>query len=166
MNVQLSHCRCFSLIHHSYVWCSKVRFFNLICHMAHVIPLVILSSGLFPILLNGIKSSPDDLENCHAHCGGTALLEGGACTLLLDWLCCSPDCLGVNVNQGRGLDSPLHAVARASSGELVSLLLDFGADTQARNAEGKRPLELVPPESPLRQLLQREGASPLPKSKP
>ncbi|XP_065771454.1 ankyrin repeat and SOCS box protein 9 isoform X2 [Muntiacus reevesi] len=68
---------------------------------------------------------------------------------------------GVNVNQGRGLDSPLHAVARASSGELVSLLLDFGADTQARNAEGKRPLELVPPESPLRQLLQREGPSSL-----
>lgn len=79
---------------------------------------------------------------------------------------CSPHCLGVNVNQGRGLDSPLHAVARASSGELVSLLLDFGADTQARNAEGKRPLEVVPPESPLIQLLQREGASPLPKSKP
>ena len=70
------------------------------------------------------------------------------------------------MNQGRGLDSPVHAVARASSGELVSLLLDFGADTQARNAEGKRPLELVPPESPLIQLLQREGASPLPKSKP
>uniref|UniRef100_G3MZM5 Ankyrin repeat and SOCS box containing 9 n=1 Tax=Bos taurus TaxID=9913 RepID=G3MZM5_BOVIN len=68
---------------------------------------------------------------------------------------------GVNVNQGRGLDSPLHAVARASSGELVSLLLDFGADTQARNAEGKRPLEVVPPESPLIQLLQREGPSSL-----
>ncbi|XP_068818698.1 ankyrin repeat and SOCS box protein 9 [Capricornis sumatraensis] len=68
---------------------------------------------------------------------------------------------GVNVNQGRGLDSPLHAVARASSGELASLLLDFGADTQARNAEGKRPLELVPPESPLRQLLEIEGPSSL-----
>ncbi|XP_005673474.1 ankyrin repeat and SOCS box protein 9 isoform X3 [Sus scrofa] len=65
---------------------------------------------------------------------------------------------GASVNQGRGLDSPLHAVARASSGELACLLLEFGADTQARNAEGKRPLELVPPESPLSQLfLQREG---------
>eukprot|EP00069_Balaena_mysticetus_P010016 bmy_01279T0 len=65
---------------------------------------------------------------------------------------------GASVNQGRGLDSPLHAVARASSGELACLLMDFGADTQARNAEGHRPLELVPPESPLSQLfLQREG---------
>ena len=71
------------------------------------------------------------------------------------------------MNQGRGLDSPLHAVARASSGELACLLMDFGADTQARNAEGHRPLELVPPESPLSKLfMQREGASPLPESKP
>ena len=51
--------------------------------MAHVIALVILSNGLFAMLLNEIKSS-DDLENSRAHCGGTALLEGGACTLLLD----------------------------------------------------------------------------------
>ncbi|XP_046529979.1 ankyrin repeat and SOCS box protein 9 isoform X2 [Equus quagga] len=65
---------------------------------------------------------------------------------------------GASVNQGRGLDSPLHTVARASNGELARLLMDYGADTQARNAEGKRPLELVPPESPLTQLfLQREG---------
>ncbi|XP_032736040.1 ankyrin repeat and SOCS box protein 9 [Lontra canadensis] len=65
---------------------------------------------------------------------------------------------GASVNQGRGLDSPLHAVARVSSGELALLLMDFGADTRAKNAEGKRPLELVPPESPLTRLfLQREG---------
>ncbi|KAF3812871.1 hypothetical protein GH733_019213 [Mirounga leonina] len=65
---------------------------------------------------------------------------------------------GASVNQGRGLDSPLHAVARASCGDLALLLMDFGADTQAKNAEGKRPSELVPPESPLMQLfLQREG---------
>uniref|UniRef100_A0A8C8YRN5 Ankyrin repeat and SOCS box containing 9 n=1 Tax=Prolemur simus TaxID=1328070 RepID=A0A8C8YRN5_PROSS len=65
---------------------------------------------------------------------------------------------GASVNQGRGLDSPLHAVARTCSGELASLLMDFGADTQAKNAEGKCPVELVPPESPLAQLfLQREG---------
>ncbi|XP_016058416.1 PREDICTED: ankyrin repeat and SOCS box protein 9 isoform X1 [Miniopterus natalensis] len=69
---------------------------------------------------------------------------------------------GANVNRGRGLDSPLHAVARTSSGELARLLMDFGADTQATNAEGQRPLDLVPPENPLIQLfLQREGPAPL-----
>ncbi|XP_036902262.1 ankyrin repeat and SOCS box protein 9 isoform X2 [Sturnira hondurensis] len=74
---------------------------------------------------------------------------------------------GANVNRGRGLDSPLHAAAKASNEELARLLMDFGADTQAKNAEGKRPSELVPPENPLAQLFsQREGASPLPESKP
>ncbi|XP_069923364.1 ankyrin repeat and SOCS box protein 9 isoform X4 [Oryctolagus cuniculus] len=67
---------------------------------------------------------------------------------------------GATVNQGRGLESPLHAAARASSMELAALLMDFGADTQAKNAEGKRPAELVPPESPVMQLfLQREEKS-------
>nr|XP_020008025.1 ankyrin repeat and SOCS box protein 9 [Castor canadensis] len=65
---------------------------------------------------------------------------------------------GASVNQGKGLDSPLHAVARMSSGELANLLMDFGADTQAKNAEGKCPVEVVPPESPLIQIfLEREG---------
>nr|XP_019601873.1 PREDICTED: ankyrin repeat and SOCS box protein 9 [Rhinolophus sinicus]XP_019601875.1 PREDICTED: ankyrin repeat and SOCS box protein 9 [Rhinolophus sinicus]XP_019601876.1 PREDICTED: ankyrin repeat and SOCS box protein 9 [Rhinolophus sinicus] len=65
---------------------------------------------------------------------------------------------GASVNQGRGLDSPLHAVARTSCVLLARMLMDFGADTQAKNAEGKRPLELVSPESPLLQFfLQREG---------
>ncbi|XP_003416028.2 ankyrin repeat and SOCS box protein 9 isoform X1 [Loxodonta africana] len=65
---------------------------------------------------------------------------------------------GANVNHGKGLDSPLHVVARTCSGELARLLLDFGADTQAKNADGKRPVELVVPENALTQLLlQREG---------
>uniref|UniRef100_A0A2K6CXJ3 Uncharacterized protein n=1 Tax=Macaca nemestrina TaxID=9545 RepID=A0A2K6CXJ3_MACNE len=64
---------------------------------------------------------------------------------------------GADMNQGRGQDSPLHAVARTASEELAFLLMDFGADTQAKNAEGKYPVELVPPESPLVQLfLERE----------
>uniref|UniRef100_A0A2K6KHJ7 SOCS box domain-containing protein n=1 Tax=Rhinopithecus bieti TaxID=61621 RepID=A0A2K6KHJ7_RHIBE len=64
---------------------------------------------------------------------------------------------GADMNQGRGQDSPLHAVARTASEELACLLMDFGADTQAKNAEGKYPVELVPPESPLVQLfLERE----------
>ncbi|XP_008839115.1 ankyrin repeat and SOCS box protein 9 [Nannospalax galili] len=65
---------------------------------------------------------------------------------------------GASVNQGKGLDSPLHLVARMSSRELAHLLMDFGANTQAKNEEGKRPVDLVPPESPLTQFfLQREG---------
>lgn len=86
--------------------------------------------------------------------------------LLFDgfWFC---DYLGASVNQGKGLDSPLHVVARMSSGELVHLLMDFGANAQAKNADGKRPVDLVPLESPLIQIfLQREGAFLLPTSKP
>lgn len=65
------------------------------------------------------------------------------------------------MDQGKGLDSPLHAAARMLSGELVHLLMDFGANAQAKNAEGKRPVELVPPGSPLTEIfLEREGASP------
>nr|XP_012290259.1 ankyrin repeat and SOCS box protein 9 isoform X2 [Aotus nancymaae] len=65
---------------------------------------------------------------------------------------------GADVNQGKGYDTPLHAVASKLNEELVCLLMDFGADTYARNAEGKRPVELVPPESPLAQVfLEREG---------
>ncbi|XP_004866249.1 ankyrin repeat and SOCS box protein 9 [Heterocephalus glaber] len=69
---------------------------------------------------------------------------------------------GASVNQGRDLDSPLHAVARLSNGELACLLMDFGANAQARNADGKRPVELVPPDSPLINFfLQREGPASL-----
>ncbi|XP_036295585.1 ankyrin repeat and SOCS box protein 9 isoform X2 [Pipistrellus kuhlii] len=64
---------------------------------------------------------------------------------------------GANVNRGRDLEAPLHAVARASSGELANLLMDFGADIQAKNAEGKRPLDLLSPDDPLFHLfLQRK----------
>ncbi|NP_001384097.1 ankyrin repeat and SOCS box protein 9 isoform c [Gallus gallus] len=67
---------------------------------------------------------------------------------------------GANVNSGKGLESPLHAAARSCSVELVMLLIDFGADIWAKNAESKRPMELVPPGSPLGRLfLQKEGVS-------
>ncbi|XP_029786189.1 ankyrin repeat and SOCS box protein 9 [Suricata suricatta] len=65
---------------------------------------------------------------------------------------------GANVNQGRGRDTPLHAVAKTSNQELALLLLEFGANPWAKNADGKRPVELVPLESPLAQiLLEHEG---------
>ncbi|XP_004449111.1 ankyrin repeat and SOCS box protein 9 [Dasypus novemcinctus] len=65
---------------------------------------------------------------------------------------------GASVNQGKGLESPLHAAAKMSCGELVCLLVDFGADIYAQNEEGKRPIELVPPDDHLTKLLlQRTG---------
>ncbi|XP_057275484.1 ankyrin repeat and SOCS box protein 9 isoform X1 [Pezoporus wallicus] len=65
---------------------------------------------------------------------------------------------GANVNSGKGLDSPLHAAARNCSVELVTLLIDFGADIWVKNDERKRPMELVPPSSPVGRLfLQKEG---------
>ncbi|XP_048192495.1 ankyrin repeat and SOCS box protein 9 isoform X2 [Perognathus longimembris pacificus] len=65
---------------------------------------------------------------------------------------------GANVNLGRGLDSPLHVVARVSNEKMTSMLMDFGADMQAKDIEGKRPADLVPPESPVTQIfMEREG---------
>lgn len=102
------------------------------------------------------------LGNFEVQCFG----KGDAWILLLGRLC-SCDCLGANVNRGRGLDSPLHAVARGSNVELAYLLMDFGANPQARNADGKRPSELVTSNSPLvKFFLEHEGTSPLPKPKP
>ncbi|XP_060089983.1 ankyrin repeat and SOCS box protein 9 isoform X1 [Heteronotia binoei] len=65
---------------------------------------------------------------------------------------------GASANDGKGLKSPLHIAVQNASAELVHLLIDFGADTSALNAEGKKPTELVPPNSTLTQIfLQREG---------
>ncbi|XP_048351201.1 ankyrin repeat and SOCS box protein 9 isoform X4 [Sphaerodactylus townsendi] len=65
---------------------------------------------------------------------------------------------GANANVGKGLESPLHMAAQNANSELVHLLIDFGADTSALNAQGKKPTELVPPNSTLAQIfLQREG---------
>ncbi|XP_075395388.1 ankyrin repeat and SOCS box protein 9 [Tenrec ecaudatus] len=69
---------------------------------------------------------------------------------------------GANVTLGKGLESPLHAVARQGNKELASLLLDFGADPHTRNADNKRPVELVAPNNALIQfLLEQEGPPPL-----
>ncbi|XP_074916501.1 ankyrin repeat and SOCS box protein 9 isoform X2 [Chelonoidis abingdonii] len=65
---------------------------------------------------------------------------------------------GASANGGKDLDSPLHVAARNSNADLVHLLIDFGADMRAKNAEGKRPVELVPPSSTLTQIfVQKEG---------
>ncbi|XP_029315165.1 ankyrin repeat and SOCS box protein 9-like [Cottoperca gobio] len=70
--------------------------------------------------------------------------------------------LGASVNSSVSGDSPLHIAARLSSPEMVSVLLDHGADHSLRNSEGKQPLDLAPPNSLVERLLgQAGGASPL-----
>ncbi|XP_043929063.1 ankyrin repeat and SOCS box protein 11-like isoform X2 [Protopterus annectens] len=66
--------------------------------------------------------------------------------------------LGANVDLGICLDSPLHAAARKSSAEIVTMLIDYGANVKCRNAEGVRPVELAVPNSKVESaLLLREG---------
>ncbi|XP_060903554.1 ankyrin repeat and SOCS box protein 5 isoform X1 [Labrus mixtus] len=54
---------------------------------------------------------------------------------------------GANVQKGRSLDSPLHAAAEKDCTVVVKLLLDFGADINARNTEFQRPVDVAPPSS-------------------
>lgn len=62
------------------------------------------------------------------------------------------------MQQGRHLDTPLHAAAQQASTDIVSLLLDFGADINTRNIDFKRPVDVAVPRSPVeRQLLLYEG---------
>ncbi|XP_024142576.1 ankyrin repeat and SOCS box protein 9 [Oryzias melastigma] len=65
--------------------------------------------------------------------------------------------LGANVNKIGLDDSPLHVAARLSSPELVLVLLDHGADRHLTNAEGKRPADLAPANSPAGRLLEAAG---------
>ncbi|XP_077433690.1 ankyrin repeat and SOCS box protein 5 [Vanacampus margaritifer] len=54
---------------------------------------------------------------------------------------------GANVQKGKSLDSPLHAAAEKDCTAMVKLLLDFGADINARDGECRRPVEVAPPSS-------------------
>lgn len=45
------------------------------------------------------------------------------------------------------MESPLHAAAEKDCTAIVKLLLDFGADINARNMEFQRPVEAAPPSS-------------------
>ncbi|XP_067108399.1 ankyrin repeat and SOCS box protein 9-like [Osmerus mordax] len=67
--------------------------------------------------------------------------------------------LGASVNSSENGESPLHAAARSSSPELVSVLLDHGADCSSRNAQGKLPVDLAPPNSLVEKLLSQRGES-------
>ncbi|KAM4609286.1 ankyrin repeat and SOCS box protein 9-like [Polymixia lowei] len=65
--------------------------------------------------------------------------------------------LGASVNSRVAGNSPLHVAAHLSSPELVSVLMEHGADHSLRNSEGKRPLDLAPPNSLAERLLQQTG---------
>ncbi|XP_015247615.1 PREDICTED: ankyrin repeat and SOCS box protein 5-like isoform X1 [Cyprinodon variegatus] len=54
---------------------------------------------------------------------------------------------GANVQKGKSLDSPLHAAAEKDCTAVVKLLLDFGADINARNTDCQRPVDVAPPSS-------------------
>ncbi|KAM4595595.1 ankyrin repeat and SOCS box protein 5b [Fundulus diaphanus] len=67
---------------------------------------------------------------------------------------------GANVNAGRGDESPLHAAARQDSPDLVSVLLDHGAQAKLRDGNDQRPVDLAPPGGKTHQLLVAFEVSP------
>ncbi|XP_056415161.1 ankyrin repeat and SOCS box protein 11 [Hyla sarda] len=70
--------------------------------------------------------------------------------------------LGADVNHGKQRDTPLHAAARGTSEDIVKLLIDYGANVMYKNMEGKYPIELSVPRSPVeRTLLVAEGPASL-----
>uniref|UniRef100_UPI00398E9C60 ankyrin repeat and SOCS box protein 5b isoform X2 n=1 Tax=Pristiophorus japonicus TaxID=55135 RepID=UPI00398E9C60 len=67
---------------------------------------------------------------------------------------------GANVQKGKQLETPLHAAARQSNPDVVTLLLDFGADISARNADAERPIDVAVTSSPVDKLLLHYEATP------
>ncbi|NXF50165.1 ASB5 protein, partial [Oceanites oceanicus] len=67
---------------------------------------------------------------------------------------------GANVQKGKHLETPLHAAAQHSSTEIVNLLLEFGADINAKNTDFERPVDLAAPSSLVERLLLLHEATP------
>ncbi|CAN2388699.1 Ankyrin repeat and SOCS box [Pristimantis euphronides] len=67
---------------------------------------------------------------------------------------------GATVQHGRNFDSPLHAAAQQSSTDIVSLLLDFGADINAKNLDYKRPVDVAAAKSSVERYLLQYEANP------
>lgn len=66
--------------------------------------------------------------------------------------------VGADVQKGKYWDTPLHAAAQQSSEEIINLLLEFGADINAKDSEGRRPIDVATSSSSVeRLLLQHEG---------
>lgn len=93
----------------------------------------------------------------HLHVSFPAFLLTSLSPHLMVFLIFSPPCLlvssGASVNMGRGAESPLHAAVTQDSPDHVSLLLDFGADMNSRDGDGRRPLDVAPPGGRSQQLL-------------
>uniref|UniRef100_A0A8V0XGE7 Ankyrin repeat and SOCS box containing 5 n=1 Tax=Gallus gallus TaxID=9031 RepID=A0A8V0XGE7_CHICK len=91
------------------------------------------------------------------------LLEYGA---KAQWESCLPSptheaaSRGANVQKGKHLETPLHAAAQHSSTEIVNLLLEFGADINAKNTDFERPVDLAAPRSLVERLLLLHEATP------
>ncbi|XP_067407799.1 ankyrin repeat and SOCS box protein 5 isoform X2 [Emydura macquarii macquarii] len=67
---------------------------------------------------------------------------------------------GANVQKGKYLDTPLHAAAQQPSTEIVNLLLEFGADINAKNTDFERPVDLAVPSSLVERMLLLHEATP------
>ncbi|XP_016404020.1 ankyrin repeat and SOCS box protein 5-like isoform X1 [Sinocyclocheilus rhinocerous] len=67
---------------------------------------------------------------------------------------------GANVQKGRFLDTPLHAAAQKDFPEIIRVLLDLGANINARNLELQRPVETAPPSSTAEAVLLLYEATP------
>ncbi|XP_053258590.1 ankyrin repeat and SOCS box protein 5 isoform X2 [Podarcis muralis] len=67
---------------------------------------------------------------------------------------------GANVQKGKFLETPLHAAAKQSSAEIANVLLEFGADINAKNTEFERPVDVATPRSLVETVLLLQEATP------
>ncbi|XP_007666218.1 ankyrin repeat and SOCS box protein 5 isoform X2 [Ornithorhynchus anatinus] len=67
---------------------------------------------------------------------------------------------GADPQKGKYWESPLHAAAQQGGPEIVSLLLEFGADINAKNAELQRPVDVAAPGGLAEKTLLQHEATP------
>jgi ankyrin repeat protein len=113
--------------------------------------------GMTPMLVAAMRGSLKHGELCIELCNGGANvnIQGPLGMCALHFLCAkgladpveallkaSP--VGAFVNaKTRELSTPLHAAVNGGHMDLAELLIDYGADTLAKNAQGKTPLLLT-----------------------